>query len=65
MSNWIIAHLWLIPAVPLSASLLILSLWNARRTGAAALAIAGQVVALIFSLAAFWLTLPAPGSPHR
>ena len=61
MSDWILVHLWLIPAVPLAASLFILSLSNARRTGAAALAIAGQVVALIFSLAAFWLTLPAPG----
>jgi NADH-quinone oxidoreductase subunit L len=61
MSNWILVHLWLIPAVPLVASLFILSLANARRAAAAALAIAGQVVALIFSLAAFWLTLPAVG----
>ena len=61
MSNSLLAHLWLIPAVPLAASLLILSLSNARRTGAAALAIAGQVIALVLSLAAFWPTLQTPG----
>ena len=48
MSDWIIAHLWLIPAVPLVASLLMLSLQGAQRTAAAFLAIAGQIVALIF-----------------
>ena len=61
MSNSLLAHLWLIPAVPLAASLLILSLSNARRTGAAVLAIAGQVIALILSLVAFWPTLQTPG----
>jgi NADH-quinone oxidoreductase subunit L len=59
MSNWVIAHLWLIPAAPLAASLVILNLAKARRT-TAALAIAGQVSALILSLAAFWFTLAAP-----
>ncbi|HEY3661935.1 MAG TPA: NADH-quinone oxidoreductase subunit L [Chthoniobacterales bacterium] len=61
MSNWIVAHLWLIPALPLAASLLILSLTNARRPLAAGLAIAGQVLALILSLGAFWPTLSTPG----
>src|SRR6476660_9317050 len=61
MSNSLVAHLWLIPVVPLAASLLILSLSNARRTASAALAIAGQVIALILSLAAFWPTLQTPG----
>ena len=61
MSNSLLAHLWLIPAVPLAASLLILSLSNARRTAAAGLAIAGQVIAFILSLVAFCLTLQTPG----
>jgi NADH-quinone oxidoreductase subunit L len=61
MSKFLLAHLWLIPAVPLAASLLILSLSNARRTAAAGLAIAGQAMALILSLVAFWFTLRTPG----
>ena len=61
MSNWIVAHLWLVPAVPLVASLAILSLANTRRSAAAGLAIAGQVVALLLSLAAFAPTLQTPG----
>ena len=61
MSNWIVAHLWLIPALPLAASLLILGLSSARRTGATALVIGGQVIALLLSLAAFLPTLQTPG----
>ncbi|MGH8094849.1 MAG: proton-conducting transporter membrane subunit, partial [Chthoniobacterales bacterium] len=61
MSNWIVAHLWLIPAIPLAASLIVLSLSNARRSSAALLAIAGQVIALLLSLSAFWPTLQTPG----
>ena len=61
MSGWIVAHLWLIPAVPLAASLAILGLSNTRRSAAAGLAIAGQVVALLLSLAAFAPTLETPG----
>ena len=61
MSNWIVAHLWLIPALPLAASLIVLSLSNARRSSAALLAIAGQVIALLLSLGAFWPTLQTPG----
>ncbi len=61
MSNWIVAHLWLIPAVPLAASLVILRLTNSRRTGAAALAIVGQVLAFVLSLGAFLPTLQTPG----
>ena len=61
MSNWGVAHLWLIPAVPLALSLVILSLANRRRMPAAALAIGGQVVALLFALAAFSQTLATPG----
>ena len=50
MSPWILNHLWLIPAVPFAASLMILSLSNPRRRSAAALAVAGQVAALALSL---------------
>ncbi len=61
MSNWVVAHLWLIPAVPLVVSLAILSLSHTRRSTAAGLAIAGQVLALLLSLAAFAPTLQTPG----
>ncbi|HEY2800851.1 MAG TPA: NADH-quinone oxidoreductase subunit L [Chthoniobacterales bacterium] len=61
MSNGIIAHLWLIPAVPLAASLVILSLANTQGTAAAAVAVGGQVIALLFALAAFAQTLATPG----
>src|SRR4030095_6145575 len=60
MSNSLLAHLWLIPAVPLAAALLILSLSQSRRGGAAVLAIAGQAIALVLSLVAFWPTLQTP-----
>ena len=55
--NWIAANLWLIPAVPLAASLLILSFPKSGRGPAAALAIIGQVAALTMSIFAFALTL--------
>src|SRR5205809_654726 len=57
MSRWIIDHLWLIPAVPFAASLVILSLSKARRKSAAALAVAGQIAALAMSVLAFLPTL--------
>ena len=53
MSNWLGVYLWLIPVVPLAASLVVLSLSNARRGAAAGLAIAGQIVALVLSFIAF------------
>jgi NADH-quinone oxidoreductase subunit L len=59
--SWIVANLWLIPAVPLAASLVILSLANSRRSASAALAIAGQIAALALSILAFLPTLQAPG----
>ncbi len=62
MNSWIVSHLWLIPAVPLALSLLILSLNNLRRAPVAALAIIGQVIALILSIVAFSWTLQTPGS---
>jgi NADH-quinone oxidoreductase subunit L len=59
--SWIIDHLWLIPAVPFTASLAILSLPNGRQKGAAALAIAGQIAALVLSFFAFLPTLQVSG----
>jgi NADH-quinone oxidoreductase subunit L len=61
MTPWFITNLWLIPAVPLAASFLILSLANSRRTGAAALAIIGQIIALVLAVTAFLPTLQTPG----
>ena len=61
MIQWIVTNLWLIPAIPLAASLIILGLANSRRGAAAALAIIGQIVALVFAIAAFLPTLQAPG----
>src|ERR1700736_5825676 len=54
-------NLWLIPAVPLAASLIILSLANSRRKTTAALAVIGQIAALMMSILAFVSTLQAPG----
>src|SRR5437773_1541422 len=61
MIRGIVANLWLIPAVPLAASLIILSLANSRRNAAAMLAIFGQIVALASSILAFSLTLQTHG----
>src|SRR3989440_1675998 len=61
MSSWIVTNLWLIPAVPLGASFIILSLANSRRRTAAALAIIGQIVAFVFAIRAFLPTLYLPG----
>jgi NADH-quinone oxidoreductase subunit L len=61
MSPWILNHLWLIPAVPFAASLIILSLSNPRRKSAAALAVAGQVATLALSIVAFLPTLQTNG----
>src|ERR1700736_3642746 len=55
-------NLWLIPAVPLAASFIILSLANSRRKTAAALAVTGQLAALSISIAAFTWTLQTPGA---
>src|SRR5438067_11480429 len=60
--NWLVNNLWLIPAVPLAISLVILSLANSRRKSAAGLAVAGQIVALALSIFAFSQTLQTPGT---
>ncbi|MEY2479204.1 MAG: NADH-quinone oxidoreductase subunit [Verrucomicrobiota bacterium] len=59
--NSIVDHLWLIPAIPLAASLSILSLNHSRRKIASGLAIVGQIVALGMSILAFVTTLQTPG----
>jgi NADH-quinone oxidoreductase subunit L len=59
--SWIGANLWLIPAVPLAASLIILSLVNSRRSAAAALAVIGQIAAFALSILSFLPTLRVPG----
>src|SRR6266516_1103382 len=51
--SWLITNLWLIPAIPLAISLVILSFAKSRRRSAAALAIVGQVIALAFAIFAF------------
>jgi len=61
MTRGIVTNLWLIPAAPLAASLIILSLVNSRRSAGAVLAIIGQVAALALSILAFSLTLQTPG----
>jgi len=61
MSRWIIDHFWLISAVPFAVSLVVLSLPNGRHKGAATLAVAGQIVALVMSFFAFLPTLQLPG----
>jgi NADH-quinone oxidoreductase subunit L len=61
MSRWFIDYLWLIPAVPFAVSLVILSLPNGRHKSAAALAVAGQIGALVMSFFAFLPTLQTPG----
>ena len=55
--NWLVNNLWLLPAVPLAISPVILSLANSRRKNAAGLAVAGQIVALALSIFAFSQTL--------
>ena len=61
MTRGIVTNLWLIPAAPLAASLIILSLANSRRSAGAVLAIVGQVVAFTLSILVFSLTLQTPG----
>jgi len=61
MNSWIVTHLWLVPAEPFAASLAILSVSNTRRKSAAALAVAGQIIALALSVVAFVSTLQTHG----
>jgi NADH-quinone oxidoreductase subunit L len=61
MSPWILPHLWVIPAIPLGASLVILSLSNSRRSTASFIAILAQFAALLLALVAFLPTLQSSG----
>ena len=59
--NRIVSNLWLIPAVPLAASLVILSLANSRRKAAATFAVIGQIAVLTMSIFALLPTLHTNG----
>ena len=61
MSAQILDRLWLIPAVPFAAAVVILSLGKSRRKSAAVLAIGGQIVVLAISIVAFLPTLQTHG----
>src|SRR5438552_1519089 len=61
MNSWITTNVWLIPAAPLVASILILAFGKAARRAAAAVAILGQIAALAMSIFAFVPALHSHG----
>src|SRR5437870_3614850 len=61
MNSWITTNVWLIPAAPLVASILILAFGKAARRAAAAVAILGQIADLAMSIFAFVPTLHSHG----
>src|SRR5215468_6218292 len=61
MNDSLVAYIWIIPGIPLAASLIILGLANKRRGPAAGLAIIGQIAALVMSLFAFGVIWRTPG----
>jgi len=61
MNPGIVSNLWLVPAVPFAAAVVILSLGKSRRKSAVVLAIGGQVVVLAISIVAFVPTLQRQG----
>ena len=61
MNPGIVSNLWLVPAVPFAAAVVILSLGKSRRKSAAVLAIGGQIVVLAISIVAFLPTLQTHG----
>jgi NADH-quinone oxidoreductase subunit L len=61
MNSWITTNVWLVPATPIVASLLILAFGKAARRAAAGVAILGQIAALTMSIFAFMPTLHAHG----
>jgi NADH-quinone oxidoreductase subunit L len=61
MNSWITNNVWLIPAAPIAASLLILAFGKAARRAAAGVAILGQITALTMSILAFVPTLHSHG----
>jgi proton-translocating NADH-quinone oxidoreductase chain L len=61
MNPGIASNLWLLPAVPFAAAVVILGLGKSRRKSAAVLAIGGQIVVLAISIVAFLPTLQTHG----
>jgi len=61
MNPGIVSNLWLLPAVPFAAAVLILSFGKSRRKSAAVLAIGGQIIVLAISIVAFLQTLQTHG----
>jgi NADH-quinone oxidoreductase subunit L len=61
MNPGIVSNLWLVPAVPFAAAVIILSLGKSRRKSAVVLAIGGQIVVLAISIVAFLPTLQTNG----
>jgi NADH-quinone oxidoreductase subunit L len=61
MNSWITSNVWLIPAAPIVASLLILAFGKAARRESAAFAVIGQLAALTMSILAFVPTLHSHG----
>jgi NADH-quinone oxidoreductase subunit L len=61
MNPAIVSNLWLLPAVPFAAALVILSLKKSRRKIAALLSIGGQIVVLAIAILAFVPTLQTQG----
>ena len=62
MISWAAANFWLIPLLPLAAALIILVLRASRQTASFALAVLGQIAALVLTIAAFTSTLQSPGT---
>src|SRR5215472_5218771 len=61
MNPGIVSNLWVFPALPFAAAVVILSLSNSRRKSAVALVIAGQMAVFVMSVVAFLPTLQTPG----
>jgi len=61
MNSWITSNVWLIPAAPMVASLLILGSGKSARVAAVAFAVIGQIAALTMSIFAFVPTLHSNG----
>ena len=61
MNSWITQNVWLIPATPIVAALLVLGIGKTARMTSAILAVIGQVAALTMSIFAFVPTLHVHG----
>src|SRR3954471_2966869 len=61
MNSWPVDHLWLIPAIPFAAAILILSFAKSRGRVASGIAVLGQAATFIIALLAFVPTLQQPG----